>query len=523
MIFPVLAIFLIRRSNRYKRELYKQESANRYYEEMLYASPNGYLTYSLYKKREFQYCSRRLATYLALPNGEKSNYSEVFASFVREDSEKLKTNFNTLINNGISFETIVQTPNKKTFMVSGTRINSADSQINSNCLWFRDISKESAYINKVTDESISCRQRVEDFKILIDNLPYPVWLRNDALKITILNRSYLRLIGLKNFQDITPDNITLHDLGNATNLVDLARNAKDSNTPQTKQINILNDGELKKYEITETPHYDSNLKTSHTIGSLIDITGYDEIKRDYQVHLDTHLEILSSLDTAFCIINNKHEFTFGNTAFLKLWNLSSNFLDNAPHYNSFLDHIREQKILPEVSDFKQYKEEENKTFDALTEQKEDLLYIPDGRTFRRLRVPHADGTIIAYEDISDRLTAARRLNDVLSVQKGILNNVSDSILIVSPNLRLNTYNVPYLRLWNIKAQELDKSPYLRELLDMQKPFFPEMEDWDTFREGMFKHITSCTPFILNLKDDKTLSVNSVILADTSLMITYHNA
>ncbi len=422
--------------------------------------------------------------------------------------------------NGLSFETIVKTKSGKTFTVSGTRINSADSEVSSNCLWFRDISKATDFIDRVTEEACLCREQLEDYRILIDNIPCPVWLRNENLEISLLNRPYLKLLGLKDFKDITPDNATLHDLGNTTNLLELAKNAKESNTAQKKQINILADGDLKKYEITEQPHYDSSLKTTRTIGSLVDITGFDEAKRSYRVHLDSHLDILSSLDTAFCIINTKHVFTFGNAAFLKLWNLPENFIDNAPHYNLFLDAIREKKNLPEVSDFKAYKEEENKAFDALTEQREDLLYIPDGRTFRRIRAPHPDGTLIAYEDISERLADARRLSDLISVQQGILDNIRESIVIFSPTLKLKTYNIAFLQLWELNPTALDTAPYLRDVLDLQKVRLPEIEDWNAFREDMLKHVTACTPFTLKLKNKQKISVTPAVLPDTSLMITY---
>lgn len=520
LAFPVLAIWLIMRAKRLKNELAKQSHANKYYEEMLYASKDGYLTSSYYKNKEYQYCSRRLATLLNLKNGENSTLAEVLSIFDRKDAEKINAFFTGLNRTGLSFETIVKTKNKKTFTVTGTRINSADSEVSSNCLWFRDITKATDFIDRVTEEACLCREQLEDYRILIDNIPCPVWLRNENLQISLLNRPYLKLLGLKDFKDVTPDNTVLHDLGNTTNLLELARNAKESNTAQKKQINILADGDLKKYEIIEQPHYDSSLKTTRTVGSLIDITGFDEAKRNYQVHLDSHLDILSALDTAFCIINTKHVFTFGNAAFLKLWNLPENFVDNSPHYNLFLDAIREKKTLPEVSDFKAYKDEENKAFDALTEQREDLLYIPDGRTFRRIRAPHPDGTLIAYEDISERLADARRLSDLISVQQGILDNVSDSLVIFSPTLKLKTYNIAFLQLWELNPVTLETAPYLRDLLDLQKARLPEIDDWHTFREDMLKHITACTSFTLKLKNKQKIHVTPVVLPDTSLMITY---
>lgn len=521
LVFPVLAIWLINRTRRTKKELIKQLHANKYYEEMLYASKDGYLTYSLYKNKEYQYCSRRLATILNLKNGENSSLSEILTLFERNIAEKINAAFIALKRNGLSFELIAKNKSGKTFTITGVRINSVDSEVSSSCLWFRDITRATEFIDRATEEALACREQMEDYRILIDNLPCPAWLRNENLEITLLNRPYLKLLGLKDFKEVNGNNTLLHDLGNTTNFLEMAKNAKDSNTAQKKLVNILTDGDLKKYEITETPYYDSSLKTTRTVGTLVDMTGFDEVKRNYQVHLDSHLDILSSLDTAFCIINTKHNFTFGNAAFLKLWNLPENFLDNAPHYNLFLDAIREKKVLPEVSDFKAYKEEENKAFDALTEQREDMLYIPDGRTFRRIRAPHPDGTLIAYEDISERLEDARRLSDLISVQQGILDNISDSIVIFSPTLKLKTYNIAFLKLWDIAAMALDNTPYLRDLLDLQKARLPEIEDWNTFREDMLKHITSCTPFSLKLKNKQKISVTPVVLPDTSLMITYH--
>lgn len=116
------------------------------------------------------------------------------------------------------------------------RINSADSLINSSCLWFRDITRETDFIDRATEDALACRREVEDFRILIDNLPSPVWLRDESLNIRIMNRRYLNLLGLKDFKDATPENTILRDLGNATNLLELAKTARESNTPQKSRL-----------------------------------------------------------------------------------------------------------------------------------------------------------------------------------------------------------------------------------------------------------------------------------------------
>lgn len=520
LTFPLLAFIIIYKNKKLKTAISKLDLANRHYEEMLYASKDGYLTYSTYKNKTYEYCSRRLATILNLKNGEESLHTDVFSLFSNNYQEKLNQKFNLLIKKGISFEFIAKTTNNKAFVVTGVRINSSDSEINSNCLWFRDITESTQYVDRATMETLSTRKQLEDFRILIDNLPSPVWLHNANLDITILNRPYLNLLGLKNFSDLNETNSFLHDLGNTTNFKELAQNAKVSNTTQKKHVNILTNGELKKFEVRQTPYHDSSLKTTHIIGSLVDITNFDDAKRNYQMHLDSHLEILSSLDTAFCIINTEHKFIFSNSAFLKLWNLPQNFIDQTPHYNLFLDKIREQKTLPEVPDFKLYKDEENKAFDNLTDPREDLLYIPDGRTFKRIRAPHSDGTLIAYEDITDDLATTRNLSDLIAVQQGILNNLSDSVVIFSPNLKLKTYNNAYIDLLKLDNKQLSEETSLKEIIDMHKPILPEIDDWTSFKDNMITHITSITPFSLKLKNKKNLKVTPAVLPDTSLMLTY---
>lgn len=520
LAFPLIATIIIYKYKKIKRTLIKSDIANRHYEEMLYASQDGYLTYSIYKKQTFQYCSRRLATFLNLKNGEESTPEEVFASFSTPYKDILNKHFDSLIKHGISFELLATTKNNKTFALTGTKINSTDLDINSNCIWFRDITSYTQYIDKKTTETDLYRHQLEDFRILVDNLPTPIWLRDEKLNISLLNRPYLNLLGLNSFSELNAENSTLHDLGNTTDLKELAQNAKQLNTPQKKHIKIINKGELKKYEITETPYHDSTLKNTHTIGSLIDITSFDDAKRNYQMHLDSHLEILSSLDTAFAILNPEHKIIFTNKAFLKLWDLPQNFTDNTPHYNLFLDKIREQKTLPEVPDFKLYKDEENKSFEYLSEPKEDLLYIPDGRTFKRIRAPHSDGILLAYEDITDDLAITRSFNDLKAVEQGILNNLTDSVAIFTPNLKLDLYNTSFINLLQLTEENLSSNTKLEDIIDFHQPLLPELEDWDSFKNNMLNHLTSTNSFTLKLKDKSTYKVFSSVLPNTYLMITY---
>ncbi len=119
------------------------------------------------------------------------------------------------------------------------------------------------------------------------------------------------------------------------------------------------------------------------------------------------------------------------------------------------------------------------------------------------------------------MAATRHLNDLISNQQGILNNISDAVVIISPNMKLKYHNSNFLKLWNIKENSLNSNLYLKDVLDLQKKLLPELEDWSSFRDDMLKHISSSTAFILTLKNKKIIKVSSAILPDTSLIITYN--
>jgi hypothetical protein len=59
------------------------------------------------------------------------------------------------------------------------------------------------------------------------------------------------------------------------------------------------------------------------------------------------------------------------------------------------------------------------------------------------------------------------------------------------------------------------------LLDKQEQNLPEVEDWNTFREDMQKHITTCTQFVLKLKNNQIVKVSTIVLPDMSLMLSCH--
>lgn len=498
------------------------------YAETLYASKDGYFAF-VYPDEKVndphktikERCSRRLAVIMNLPGGTQSSFEDILKSFYREDAKKILKYLDLLFDDGVSFEdTFTVKSNNKRLRLSGSRINGIDGNVYCDMIWFRDVSFEDTMINNLEAEKAEAYHKISLYEDLINNIPYPIWLRDENLKLDIVNRRYNELLENK-----TGSERELLSAAGEPVSKNLAFLAHATNKIKRQQMVLIRNGERRSMEVVETPfHFDQSLDKICTAGAMFDITELDELKRNLKLNQNAHLEILGTLaGTAFAVFNSAYKLSFYNKSLADMWNLEESWLDEQPLYSTFLDMLREKRLLPEVPDFILFKNEEQKDFSNLIEAKEDMLYRPDGRTIRRIRAPYpAGGVVFAYEDVSDNLATRRAYQALLDVQKETIDNLFDAVLIFADSGRLKFYNQAYVELWQSDETFLRSEPNISEVIDSQKRFFSLVDDWESLKKYILNHIVNFTTKIFELKRDdiEKLEVLSGKLSDGSIMITY---
>ncbi len=501
-----------------KRKNYFIRRDRNRYEETLYASKDGYFAF-VYPDDQVndvadvtERCSRKLAVLLNLSAGTEATFTDVLKNFYKDDADRILKYITLLKEDGVSFEDRFDLKNGRKVILNGVRISGADGSVYSDLIWFRDISYIAELINNLEKEKQTAEKNKEDLQYLIDNLPYPIWMRTPSLEIKITNKKYLEYANVDG---------TIGGL----DLLNLATQARDVNKPRHKQIYLNKEGERLCFEVAENPFlYEHDLEKIATVGSMIDISSLDNLRRNLKQNQNTHLEILAALGTAIAVFDAKYKLIFYNQAFIRLWQLDENWLEDHTTYMAFLDNLRERRLLPEVPDYPHYKEEEQKIFMNLTSSTEDLLHLPDGRSYRRIRAPHLKGGLIfAYEDITDRLTAHREYNSMVSVQQEILNNIEEAVLIFTSNGRLKFYNQAYVNLWDADEVMLQKEPSFAEIIETQKKFFSQVSNWQELKKDIINHLFSSTTeaFSLNRSDKIRVTCFSSLLSNESIMVLMH--
>ena len=532
LLCSLLFLFLL--SLKLKQKNYFLRRDRERYAETLYASHDGYFAF-IYpdekvndpRKYVTERCSRRLAVILGLEQGVKSSFDDVLKNFYKDDAKKILKYVGLLKEEGVAFEDyFLLKVSDKYIRLEGVRINGADGNIYCDMIWFRDVSFATNRIKTLEKEKSIIEQKYLLQQDMLDNLPFAVWLRNENLDISYCNKKFAEFIPDKTSNAIAEEHIEITGTGGESISRNIASKAHRSKKSSKAKVGIVVNGSRVAMEAVETPFYpEQNLEKTYSVGCLVNVNELDSLKRDLKQHQSAQLEILQALGTAFAVFDQDMKLQFHNQAFTSLWKLDTNWLKEQPSYPNFLDYIRENRLLPEVPDYKAYKSDEQKKFSQIIEPMSDLMHLPDGKTIRRMRAPYPmGGVVFAFEDISDRLATTSAYNALISVQNEILSGLSEGILIFGSSGRLNFYNDAYIKLWNAKEDFLSQEPTFDEILDSQQSFFSSDADWDSLKKGISANILNMTSKTLTLKrskrSDLLLSVKN--LSDGSLLIVYKN-
>lgn len=512
---------------RQKQKNYFLKRDRERYAETIFASKDGYFAF-IYPDEAIkdpietvkERCSRRLAVMLDLKNGRESSFEDVLSVFYKEDALRLKKYLTLMRDEGVSFEdTFTLKATKRGIRVFGSRINALDGNLYCDMLWFRDLSNEQIKIEDLEKETSEKDAYIKTLEELIDHLDTPVYLKNKKNQLVAVNQKYAELLGAASKEDAMLA-AEKSDWQKASD--ELSQKASETHRSQKKNLQIVLGGVARYFEMVVNPFHDEGkLDEIGTVGQLIDMTELNDVKRHFKVHQNAHLEVLSALKTAFAIFDSKAELIFYNQSFIEMWHLTPEDLEQKFSFASFLDIIRNKRLLPDVSDFKEYKKSQMELFSNLIEPKENLLHLPDDRTLRRLVAPHPNGLIFAYEDVSDKLAAERTIHELENVQKNIVEQMSEAVLCFRQDGRLKFFNRAYLNLFKATAEDLQTMESALDVFEMQKPFFTKVENWGNLKQHMFHHIFEiCAAFKLELDDSSIVYVKPVVLPDESIMVFY---
>ena len=385
-------------------------------------------------------------------------------------------------------------------------------------LWVADVANETAIQSDTAIQLTAAQVERDGYRAMLDALPIMVWRRSRDLSLAQVNKAYVDAIGPGAGDDDTLPS-ELEDL-EANVEGQIAARAQSIGTPQSESRHVVIDGARRLLEFNEVP-------TGHmgVIGYAIDFTQLEEVQEELSSHVAAQSDVLENLAVAVAIYGSDTRLKFYNSAYARLWDADSAWLDSEPTLGDELETLRDRRLVSEEVDFRAYKQEQLALFTSLIAPTETLVHLPDGKTlFKRISPHPLGGLMFTYEDVTDRLTMEAQYNTLIEVQRRTLDNLYEGVALVGPDGRLKLCNSAYSRIWQFSEADLAGEPQVAGLVDKSRHFYgiEDADEWDETRREVTDRLMSREPLSGNFEraDGSVIQYTGVPLPDGMMLMTY---
>ncbi len=430
-----------------------------------------------------------------------------------------------LRNNGEPFRLTVSSARlKRTFGVQGARLLTPKGIFLGDLLRVRDRTEELTEQARLNNEAKTLGAESRRLRDLFDALPIPVWARAQDLSIAYCNKAYKSAVegdptssasvAAKKFE-IGAGAIGADGRG-------LAQKAVASGKPLNEKHHVVMSGMRRLVEIHEIPLLAGTV-ASGVAGCALDYSMLDETRRELDRQEKAQGDLLESIDSAIAIFGTDRRLRFYNTAFAELMQIEATWLDTKPDLGELMEALRDRRLLPEVANFPEFKKSWMDLFSSLLDTRDELLHLPDGRTWRMLTTAHPlGGLVFIFDDVSDRFKLEASHHMLSQVQRETIDNLYESIAVFGEDGRLKLHNPAFAKLWKISDDQLEDEPHLSEITEFTREFFNPSDNWSDYKQKLLQRLSNHTPEAgrLERSDGSILDYSIVPLPDGGSLFSY---
>ena len=432
---------------------------------------------------------------LNIPFGTLPTLSSLLTHFKLEDQKDLK---DWILSDGTG-KLVTRTEKGTTLRLTKRMLTSHLVSI-----WFDDISASLAMEETLTATKTHAHQLQE----ILNALPFPVWAHDKINgRLLHINAAYAEFLA-ESAQTV---------LDKQTNL--LKRSKQRTNEAGTKLYPFVVNGSRRVFSIHTNAQQEGLLNTTFAR----DVTREEDLGLELKRTITSTYELLDTLSTGLVIYGPDTRLQYVNHAYAKMFEPLAHILRTNPTMSEVLDELRRHRLLPEMTDFQDFKRRMIGQFTSLTTPYHDLRYLPNGQIFRVITAPHPlGGLIYMFENITERISLETQYNTLIAVQKATLDNLFEGIAVFSSDNRLKLCNPAFCHIWGLTYDPALLGRHVSQLMDDAKDLFFKGGDWSAFKERMIDNITNRSPKsgVIHRLDERVVAFAYAPLPDGANMVRY---
>ncbi len=334
-------------------------------------------------------------------------------------------------------------------------------------LRFKDVAGYKRDLSMILDQHTRLARDVRSSRALLNALPHPVWLRDDANRITWVNTAYVKAVDAANEAEVITSQIELLESRERKKAARVLAAGK----PFAERLPLVIGSERKAHDVTILQLEDA------TAGAAIDAAAVATAQGELDRQIAAYDRTLDRVSTAVAIFNADEKLTFFNAAYKKLWQLDAAWLGTNPTDGAVLDRLREMGSLPEVVNYREWRAKALKCYKEGTEQ-EDWWHLPNGRVIHVMAAQRPDGGVTyLYADETERIALESRYNALTRVQTETLNSLKEGVAVFGTDGRLKLSNTAFTSIWRLSEKSVDESCHIDEFVREAQALYPDAATW----------------------------------------------
>ena len=338
-------------------------------------------------------------------------------------------------------------------------------------LRLRDVTGDRAELMKAQGQLSVARSDLRSMTMLLDDVAYPLWIRDTDDKLLWANQAYLRSVEAKGLDDAIARSLEL--LSAPTR--DEARRQRQSGVTFSGRVTAVVAGHRAVLEVIERP------TAGGSAGIAVDVSELEAVRTDLQRQMDAHVRTLDQLPTAVAIFDGSQNLIFSNAAYQRLWGLDPTFLVSRPTDSEVLDKLRAGRKLPEQADFRAWKTDFLQGYHSV-EQQETWWHLPDRRTLRVVINPNPQGGVTyLFDDVSERFELASQVHSLTRVQSETLDTLKEGVAVFGSDGRLKLHNRAFADMWNLSSEMTAQNPHIDTIIKACRLLASQDEPWIDIR------------------------------------------
>jgi signal transduction histidine kinase len=338
-------------------------------------------------------------------------------------------------------------------------------------LRLRDVTGDRAELLKIRAELAAARSDLRSMTMLLDDVAYPLWIRDADDKLLWANQAYLHAVEAPNLDDAIARSLELL----SERARDEARRQRESGATYAARVTAVVAGQRAVLDVIERP------TTGGSAGIAVDVSELEAVRTDLQRQMDAHVRTLDQLPTAVAIFDASQTLIFSNAAYQRLWGLDAAFLSSRPTDSEVLDRLRVARKLPEQADFRAWKADFLNGYRSV-EQQETWWHLPDRRTLRVVINPNPQGGVTyLFDDVSERFELASQVNSLTQVQSETLDTLKEGVAVFGSDGRLKLHNRAFADMWNLAPELPVEHPHIDAVIRICRLLAPQEEPWIDIR------------------------------------------